>query len=94
MIVRAQSRTGEACTVDVLRAEEASYSGHTAADVLPKNLVLRGSAPRTFALTFLRGVHPDERGGELRARAQMSATTPGGARSVDEVELTGGCVSR
>ena len=94
MIVRAQSRTGEACTVDVLRAEEASYSGHIAADVLPKNIVLRGSEPRTFALTFLRGVHPDERGGELRARAQMSATTPGGARSVDEVELTGGCVSR
>lgn len=94
VIVRAQSRTGEACTVDVLRAEEASYSGHTAADVLPKNIVLRGSEPRTFALTFLRGVHPDERGGELRARAQMSATTPGGARSVDEVELTGGCVSR
>ena len=94
VIVRAQSRRGEACTVDVLRAEEASYSGHTAADVLPRNIVLRGGEPRTFALTFLRPVSPDERSGQLVARAQMSSGTPGGDRQIDEIELTGGCIGR
>lgn len=94
VVVRARSRTGAPCTVDVLRAEEASYSVHTAADVLPKNIVLRGDEPRTFALTFLRPVSPDERSGQLVARAQMSSVTPGGAGQVDEVELTGGCVAR
>lgn len=93
VIVRAQSKSGEACTVDVLRAEEASPDGHTSADVLPRNVVVQDQ-PRTFALTFLRPVAPGERSGRLLARAELRATSSSGAQSVDEIELSGGCVGR
>ncbi len=94
VVVRARSKAGDACTIDVLRAEEASYDGHTPADVLPKNVVVRGDESRTFALTFLRPVAPDERSGRLVARAQMRVTSSSGQQSEDEIELSGGCTGR
>lgn len=94
VVVRARSRTGEPCTLDVLRAEEASSAGHTSADVLPKNIVVRGAESRTFALTFLRPVSPDERGGSLLARARIHVASAAGGESVDEVELSGTCAGR
>lgn len=94
VVVRAQSKSGNACRLDVLRAEEAWYDGHTSADVLPKNVTVSGDQSRTFALTFLRPVSPDERTGRLLARAQMRVTSSSGAEHVDEVELTGGCAGR
>ncbi|MEZ4310900.1 MAG: hypothetical protein R3F14_22900 [Polyangiaceae bacterium] len=84
-----QSKTGETCSLDVLRAEEASYDRHTSADVLPKNVVVSGGESRTFALTFLRPISPDERSGSLLARAQMQLTSASGAQQIDEVELQG-----
>lgn len=94
VVVRARSRTGEACTLDVLRAEEASYDGHTSADVLPKNIAVGGSESRTFALTFLRPVAPGERSASLDARAEMRVRSASGVESIDEVELSGGCTGR
>lgn len=94
VVVRARSRTGEACTLDVLRAEEASPAGHTSADVLPRNIAVRGAESRTFALTFLRPVSAGERGGSLLARAQIHVASAGGGESIDEVELSGNCAGR
>lgn len=94
VVVRARSKTGETCRVDVLRAEEASDGGHTGADVLPTNVVVRGDESRTFALTFLRPVASGERSRQLLARAEMRVTASGGASSVDEIELSGGCSAR
>jgi hypothetical protein len=92
VVVRARSKNGGTCTIDVLRAEEAALGGgHTAADVLPKNVAVQGDQSRTFALTFLRPVGLDERSGRLLARAQMRAVSASGVESVDEVELSGGC---
>lgn len=93
VVVRAESRDGATCTIDVLRAEEASSDGHTSADLLPKNVVVQDQA-KTFALTFLRPVHPDERSGSLLARAEMRLTSAAGASTVDEIELSGSCTGR
>jgi hypothetical protein len=94
VVVRAQSRGGEACKVDVLRSEESSSQGRTAADVLPKNIVVRGSESKTFALTFLRPVPSHELSGSLEARARIATTGESGAQHTDEVEFTGECVAR
>jgi hypothetical protein len=91
VVVRARSRTGEACTIDMLRAEEASSEGHTAADLLPKNIVVRGDESRTFALTFLRAVSPGDLRGPLNARAQVGATGASGGQRVDDVAIGGDC---
>jgi hypothetical protein len=94
VVVRAQGRWGGTCTLDVLRAEEASSQGRTAADVLPKNVVLQGGESRTFALTFLRPVSPGELSGNLNARAQISAASSDGRQSSDEVQFVGDCDGR
>lgn len=94
VIVRAAPRSGQACSVDVLRAEEASSQGHTAADILPRNLRVLVGESRTFALTFLRPVDPAERNGDLRARAELQVTADGGGSRTQEVEFVGTCISR
>src|SRR5262249_23557635 len=67
VVVRARAKSYGNCTIDVLSSEEASSQGRTAADILPKNLVVRSGESKTFALTFLRSVQAGERNGSLRA---------------------------
>ncbi|MBK8251270.1 MAG: hypothetical protein IPK82_01195 [Polyangiaceae bacterium] len=92
VVIRVSGRTGNECAVDVLRAEESSSSGHTGADVLPKNVRVTGAVARTFALTFLRSVPAGERSASLLARAQVQWTDANGTQQVDEVELSGACI--
>lgn len=94
VVVRARSRSGDVCRLDVLRAEESSYDGHVSADVLPKNVTVRGSESRTFALTFLRPVSSDEMNGALDSRAQIQHTASDGSTSVEELAFQGGCAGR
>jgi len=94
VVVRAQARSGQTCTVSVLRAEEASAQGHTSADILPKNITVGVGESRTFALTFLRAVDPADRSGDLLARAQIGATGDSGSERVQDVQFVGTCVGR
>lgn len=91
VVVRVQGKGGDVCSLDVLRAEEATPDGHVGADVLPKNVVVRGSESKTFALTFLRPVSPSERSGGLTARAQIGVTASSGSQHIEEAEFGGGC---
>jgi hypothetical protein len=50
--------SGGGCELEVVRAEEISPMGNTAADALPARLRVEDRGPSTFSLSFLRAVDP------------------------------------